>query len=59
MKSIQRICKTLFKEIDLNNSSIELLVDYIIIKLKKEDPKAKWDELGYDISDFKLCVRKS
>ncbi len=47
-----RLCQTLFKEIDVDQSSVELLVDYVVIKLCKAAKKAKWDQSGYDIKEF-------
>ena len=50
---VHRVCKTLFSPINSKESSVQLLVDYIIFKLKKdEDNKKTWDDLGYDIAEF-------
>lgn len=52
---IHRICKTLFKEIEVDQSSIELLVDFVSVKLRKRDKDAVWDQgCGYDISEFSI-----
>ena len=34
---------------------MQLLVDYIVFKLKKEKNKT-WDDLGYSIEDFNIPV---
>lgn len=34
---VHRLCKTLFKEIIVEESSVELLVDFIAVKLKKKE----------------------
>lgn len=46
-----KVCKTLSHPIDCKESSVQLLVDYIIFKLKKKSNK-NWDDLGYDIQEF-------
>jgi hypothetical protein len=35
--TVHRISKTLFNEINVDESSVELLVDFISVKLKKRD----------------------
>jgi hypothetical protein len=55
--AVHRLCKTLNKEIDVGQSSIELLVDFISIKLKKAEKEVNWDSLGYDIKDFTIPQR--
>ena len=56
---VHRVCKTLYLPIVCQESSVQLLVDYIIFKLKK-DPSQKsnatktWESLGYDIAEFKI-----
>ncbi len=52
--SVHRICKTLQKEVDVSQSSIELLVDFIAIRLRKKERDVAWDSLGYDISEFTI-----
>lgn len=47
---VNKLCKTLYKEILIDQSSIELLVDFISIKLKKYENNLSWDQIGYDIS---------
>jgi hypothetical protein len=42
------------KEINVEQSSVELLVDFIAIKLKKYDSALSWGSLGYDIKDFTI-----
>lgn len=59
---VHRMCKTLFKPIDVKGSDVQLLVDYIIFKLKKAvvkggdpaDGTAIWDDVGYDIETFSV-----
>lgn len=57
---VHRMCKTLFKPIVSKDSSVQLLVDYIIFKLKKDgsanpaDAKTTWDQVGYDIKNFNI-----
>lgn len=59
---VHRMCKTLFKPIDVKASDVQLLVDFIIFKLKKgvvkggdpADASARWDDVGYDISSFSV-----
>lgn len=45
---VHRVCKTLSQPIDCKDSSVQLLVDFIVFKLKKKSNKT-WDDLGYDI----------
>jgi len=34
---------------------VQLLVDYIVFKLKKDESNKKtWDDLGYDIKEFNI-----
>lgn len=33
---------------------MQLLVDFIVFKLKKSAGKKIWDQLGYDIQDFQI-----
>ena len=54
---IKRLCKTLNKSIDVGRSEVQLLVDYIVVKLAKEEKSASWNELGYDIEKFTLPLR--
>ncbi len=54
---VHRICKTLLKEISVDQSSVELLVDFIAVKLRKEDKEQAWDQLGYDIKEFTIPKR--
>lgn len=49
---VHRICKTLQQPIICQDSSVQLLVDFIVFKLKKASAKKTWDQLGYDIPDF-------
>ena len=54
---VHRLCKTLNREIDVDQSNIELLIDYVAVKLKKSDKEISWDSLGYDIKEFTLPRR--
>lgn len=54
---VHRICKTLYREVDVPQSSIELLVDFVAVKLRKQDIAVSWDQAGYDISEFSLPKR--
>jgi len=48
---IKRLCQTLTNTIDLSKSEVQLLKDFICVKLyKKEDEQ--WRDLGYDIANF-------
>mmetsp|Transcript_17270 Transcript_17270/g.29081 ORF Transcript_17270/g.29081 Transcript_17270/m.29081 type:complete len:112 (-) Transcript_17270:275-610(-) len=54
---VHRVCQTLLDPIDSKESSVQLLVDYIVFKLKKDMKLAanggkKWDQLGYQIREF-------
>ena len=40
---VHRLCKTLFREVDVDQSSIELLVDFVAVKLRKRDKDVTWD----------------
>ena len=51
---VHRLCKTLHKEIDVQQSSVDLLVDFIAVKLRKRDSNVSWDSLGYDIKNFTI-----
>ena len=51
------MCKTLLREVDVGQSTIELLVDFVAVKLKKLDTNLSWDSLGYDIREFSLPKR--
>lgn len=56
-QKVHRICKTLLKEVSVDQSSVELLVDFIAVKLRKEDKEQAWDQLGYDIKEFTIPKR--
>ena len=56
---VHRMCKTLTYPINCQESSVQLLVDFIIFRIKKCDKvKANasktWDDVGYDIQNFNL-----
>jgi len=38
-------------------SKVELLIDFVAVKLKKAEANASWDELGYDISEFHVIKK--
>ena len=46
---VHKLCKTLYKEVDMGQSNIDLLVDFICVKLKKYETQTTWNSLGYDI----------
>ena len=54
---VHRVCKTLNREINVDLSSVELLIDFVAVKLRKSDKEIIWDPLGYDIKDFTLPIR--
>ena len=54
---VHKVAKTLLKEIVVEESSVELLVDFIAIKMKKLDKEAHWDQLGYDIREFTIPMK--
>ena len=51
-RKVHRLCKTLQREVDVGGSSIQLLVDYVAVKMKKKEDAVTWDALGYDIKEF-------
>ena len=54
---VHRLCKTLLKEIDMTLSNVELLVDFICIKLKKLESGIPWNSLGYDVPSFTMPMK--
>lgn len=46
-----RLCQTLTSSIDIDKSEVQLLKDYICVKLHKVE-EGQWRDLGYDIADF-------
>lgn len=52
--AVHRLSKTLEREVNVADSSIELLVDFISVRLKKLEKSSQWDSLGYDISEFTI-----
>lgn len=52
-----RLCQTLTKSIDVPTSEIMLLVDFISVKLAKQEYGKTWDGLGYDIANFTIPKR--
>ena len=49
---VSRLCQTLSKSIDVGRSEVQLLVDFIVVKLHKQESGEHWRELGYDIANF-------
>lgn len=49
---IRRLCQTLSKSIDVTRSEVQLLMDFIVVKLQKQEPALTWREFGYDIANF-------
>ena len=49
---IRRLCKTLTNSIDVSRSEIQLLVDFIVVKLCKQEATVHWNDFGYDIAGF-------
>ena len=54
---VKRICQTLNKQIDVTQSEVQLLVDFICVKLKKQEGGTTWRSFGYDISQFTIPER--
>ncbi len=54
---VKRICQTLTKQIDVPTSEVQLLVDFIVIKLSKQEKGAGWNSFGYDIKSFTIPER--
>ena len=54
---MKRLCQTLNKSIDVVKSEIQLLVDFIVVKLAKDEKSASWNEFGYDIQNFTIPLR--
>ena len=54
---VHRLCKTLNREVDVDQSNVELLIDFVAVKLKKSDKEISWDSLGYDIKEFTIPKR--
>ena len=38
----------------MSSSDIQLLKDFIIIKLRKQEETVQWNDFGYDIADFTI-----
>lgn len=53
-QKVHRLCKTLLREVNVELSSVELLIDFIAVKLRKDDKDSTWDQLGYDVKEFTL-----
>lgn len=41
----------------MDGSEISMLVDYIAVKVKKQDKELAWDQVGYDVANFSLPRR--
>eukprot|EP01022_Parablepharisma_sp_SALTPOND_P015577 TRINITY_DN2214_c1_g1_i1.p1 TRINITY_DN2214_c1_g1~~TRINITY_DN2214_c1_g1_i1.p1 ORF type:complete len:741 (-),score=129.72 TRINITY_DN2214_c1_g1_i1:2848-5070(-) len=52
LKAIQRTCVTLFLPVVAKESHVDLLLDFICVKLKKADSSKVWESLGYQISQL-------
>ena len=50
---IKRMCKTLTNSVDVGRSEVQLLVDFIVVKLCKET-QTQWNDFGYDIANFTI-----
>lgn len=53
----QRICQTLTQQIDVGQSEVQLLVDFISVKLTKLEKGKTWRSFGFDISEFAIPER--
>ena len=42
------------KSVDVARSEVQLLKDFIVVKLQKQEPGEHWRELGYDIANFTI-----
>jgi len=51
---IKRLCQTLTNSVDVAKSEVQLLKDFICIKLYKIDHADHWREFGYDIANFTI-----
>ena len=51
---MKRLCQTLNKPIDVGRSEIQLLVDFIVVKLAKEEKSASWSTFGFDVANFQI-----
>lgn len=51
---VRRLCQTLTNSVDVFKSEIQLLKDFICIKLYKMDNEDQWREFGYDIANFTI-----
>jgi hypothetical protein len=54
---VHRLCKTLNREVDVCQSGVELLIDFVAVKLRKADKEVTWDSLGYDVKEFTMPRR--
>jgi hypothetical protein len=54
---VKRICQTLNKQIDVPLSEVQLLVDFIVVKLAKMERGVSWNSFGYDIKEFTIPDR--
>ena len=51
---VRRLCQTLTNSVDVAKSEIQLLKDFICIKLYKMDHDDHWGAFGYDIANFTI-----
>ena len=54
---VRRLCQTLTKQIDVPQSEVMLLVDFVSVKLCKLERGLTWSGFGYDIADFTIPER--
>lgn len=54
---VRRLCQTLHKQIDVQQSEVMLLVDFVSVKLCKLEKGQTWSGLGYDIANFTVPER--
>lgn len=51
---VHRLCQCLTQQVDVSLSEIQLLVDFICVKLCKAESGSNWSALGYDIKEFTI-----
>lgn len=54
---VRRLCQTLHKQIDVQQSEVLLLVDFVSVKLCKLEKGQSWSGLGYNIANFTIPER--
>jgi len=53
-QKVHRFCQTLFKEVDVGQSNIHLLVNVVSVQLHKAEKKTSWEQVGFAISSFSI-----